>query len=47
MENNEQINNTLLKGLYNEDNKYFKFGLEKFGPFLFGFTVWLRNAIEN
>ena len=47
MENNEQINDALLKDLYNENNKYFKFGVEKFGPFLFGFTVWLRNAIEN
>ena len=27
------------------DNKYFKFGYEKFGPFLYGFVRWLKKEL--
>lgn len=30
-----------------DNNKYFKFGFEKFGPFLFGFIMWLRESIKS
>lgn len=31
----------------NETNKYFEFGLNKFGPLLYGYTKWLYKNIEN